>query len=145
MTPLTVGAQVHIFSDTLRHDLEGMNRYIHEKSITGMTLSTQLGMELINTFDDLPLRYIVAGGEALQPTRRTSVRIINGYGPTEFTVCAAFHVVDQERQYETIPIGQPVPGSHLFIVDPNGKLVPKGMGGESIHKGRTYVPYRRPM
>ena len=136
MTPLTVGAEVHILSETLRHDLEGMNRYIHEKSITGMTLSTQLGMELINTFDDLPLRYIVAGGEALQPTRRTSVRIINGYGPTEFTVCASYHVVDQERQYETIPIGQPVPGSHLFIVDPKGRLVPKGMAGELCLSGR---------
>ena len=64
MTPLTVGAEVHIISETLRHDLEGMNRYIHEKSITGMTVvrpcSQQDGHLLESSTATVPLNLLYA-------------------------------------------------------------------------------------
>ena len=130
MPPLAVGAQVHILSETLRKDMYSMNRYFSEEGISGMILSTQIGMEMVNTFGDLPLKYLVVGGEALKPMRKTSVPIINVYGPTEVTVCITTYVVDQDRRHGIIPIGRPVPGIRLFVIDREGRLLPRGMTGE---------------
>ena len=133
--PLTCGAEVHILSSELRLNPEGMCKYFREQHITGMTMSTQLGMEMINSFE-LPLRYMVMGGEKMNQLRKTSVKLINGYGPTEFTVCSSYHVVNQEKDVNTIPIGRPVPNSMSVIVDNMGHLVPQGIPGELCLIGR---------
>ena len=133
--PLTCGAEVHILSSELRLDTKGMCKYFSEKHITGMTMSTQMGMEMVNSFE-LPLRYMVMGGEKMNQLRKTSVKLINGYGPTEFTVCSSYHIVNQEKDVNTIPIGRPVPNSMSVIVDNMGHLVPQGIPGELCLIGR---------
>lgn len=133
--PLTCGAEVHILSSELRLAPEGMCRYFGEQRITGMTISTQLGMEIINNYE-LPLRYMVMGGEKMNQLRKTSVKLINGYGPTEFTVCSSYHIVNQEKDANNIPIGRPVPNSMSVIVDNMGNLVPQGIPGELCLIGR---------
>jgi len=133
--PLTCGASVHILSSDLRHDMEGMRRYFTEQHIVGMTMSTQLGMEMVNS-QELPLRYMVMGGEKMNKLRKTAVTLINGYGPTEFTVCSSYHVVNQSKRYTRIPIGRPVPNSISVIVDNMGHLVPRGIPGELCLIGR---------
>ena len=133
--PLTCGAEVHILSSELRLDTKGMCKYFREKHITGMTMSTQMGMEMVNSFE-LPLRYMVMGGEKMNQLRKTSVKLINGYGPTEFTVCSSYHIVNQEKDVNTIPIGRPVPNSMSVIVDNMGHLVPLGIPGELCLIGR---------
>ena len=133
--PLTCGAEVHILSSELRLDMEGMCTYFKQNNIIGMTMSTQIGMEMINNHK-LPLRYMVMGGEKMNQLRKTSVKLINGYGPTEFTVCSSYHIINQEREYKTIPIGRPVPNSLSVIVDNMGHLVPEGLPGELCLVGR---------
>jgi len=133
--PLTCGAQVHIMPSTLRYDIGAFSRYLADNMITGLTMSTQIGMELLENHD-LSLRYLFLGGENLHVNRKTAVKVINGYGPTEFTVCSSYHVVDQNRSYESIPIGHPVPGSRSLIVGPEGRLVPWGAMGELCLMGR---------
>jgi len=133
--PLTCGAEVHILSSELRLDPEAMCNYFREQRITGMTISTQLGMEMINSYE-LPLRYMVMGGEKMNQLRKTSVKLINGYGPTEFTVCSSYHIVNQEKDANNIPIGRPVPNSMSVIVDNMGNLVPQGIPGELCLIGR---------
>jgi surfactin family lipopeptide synthetase A len=127
--PLICGAQVHIIPSALRYDIGAFSRYLADNMITGLTMSTQIGMELLENHD-LTLRYLFLGGENLHVNRKTAVKVINGYGPTEFTVCSSYHVVDQNRSYESIPIGHPVPGSRSLIVGPEGRLVPWGAMGE---------------
>ena len=133
--PLICGAQVHIMPSALRYDMRAFSRYLADKKITGLTMSTQIGMELLENHD-LSLRYLFLGGENLHVTRKTSTTVINGYGPTEFTVCSSYHVVDSNRSYENIPIGRPVPGSRSLIVGPEGRLVPWGAMGELCLMGR---------
>ena len=142
--PLTCGAEVHILSSELRLNPESMCKYFREQHITGISMSTQLGMEMINSFE-LPLRYMVMGGEKMNLLRKTSVKLINEYGPTEFTVCSSYHVVNQEKDVNTIPIGRPVPNSMSVrpvpnsmsvIVDNMGHLVPQGIPGELCLIGR---------
>ena len=133
--PLTCGAEVHILSSELRLDTEGMCQYFREKNITGISISTQLGMEMINGFE-LPLRYMVMGGEKMKQLRKTSVKLINEYGPTEFTVCSSYHIVNQDKDVNVIPIGRPVPNSMSVIVDNLGHFVPQGIPGELCLIGR---------
>ena len=126
--PLAAGATVHVLSETLRKDMDAMAQYIKENKITGMTMSTALGMALLNAFD-LPIEYIMLGGEKFMPVKRTSACLYNGYGPTEFTVCSSFHLIDQDKDIN-IPIGRSVPNSWSFICDTTGNLLPQGIPGE---------------
>ena len=127
--PLSAGAAVHILSDDLRRDMGGMYQYFQDHQIVGLTLPTQMGMAMLNSYDSLPLHYVMMGGEKLLPVKKTNVKIINGYGPTEFTVCSSYHVVDQDNDTE-IPIGRPVPNTWSLILDRNGNLLPRHARGE---------------
>ena len=127
--PLVCGAQVHVISSSFHYELGSLNQYLFNKKITGMTLSTQVGMELLENYD-LTLNYLFLGGESLHISRKTPVRVINGYGPTEFTVCSSYHIVDPNQTYDRIPIGRPVPGSKSVVIGLEGKLVPWGALGE---------------
>lgn len=77
---------------------------------------------------DLGLDYLMMGGEKLLPCAPVSFKVINGYGPTEFTVCSSYYVVNGDE--EDIPIGRAVPGTMSLVCDPYGKLLPKQMVGE---------------
>ena len=131
---LSVGGELHIISEEVRMDLDLIYAYLRDNKITGLTMSTQIGMSLINAHPDLKLNYMVVGGEKLLPTKKTNIRVYNGYGPTEFTVCSSAHLVDQEKDKD-IPIGRAVPNSYSFICDPFGNLLPRGMIGELCLSG----------
>ncbi|MSE04200.1 AMP-binding protein, partial [Bacillus velezensis] len=58
--------------------------------------------------------------------------LIHGYGPTEATVDAAFYVCDRKRDSgrTRLPIGKPVPGARLYVLDSGGAIQPAGVAGE---------------
>ena len=126
--PLAAGAEIHILDNELRKDMDGMARYISEHHITGMTQSTAIGMALLNQYD-LDIEYIMLGGEKFLPVKKTTTKLFNGYGPTEFTCCSSYHIIDQDKDID-IPIGRAVPNSASFICDMNGNLLPQGVAGE---------------
>ena len=134
LCPLAAGGRVYILPEELRKDMDGMYQYIKDHHITGMTLSTALGMTMLNQYADLPVKFLMMGGEKMLPFPKTPIKVINGYGPTEFSVCSSFHVVDQDKD-ENIPIGRPVPNSWSFICDTYGNLLPIGCAGELCLSG----------
>jgi len=127
--PLTAGACVHVIPADMRQDMIMLYDYILANHITGSTISTQFGLEMINQFE-LPMKYMLVGGEKMFPVKKRNLKIINGYGPTEFTVCSDYHIVDQEKDTKNIPIGRPVPNSWSYIVDDRQQLLPAGVAGE---------------
>ena len=129
------GATLYIIPADLRQDMLGFAKYLEENKITGVTFSTQLGMELMNQFK-VGLRYIRLGGEKLKPVERTKTIIVNGYGPTEFTVCSSTHTVNQAVDIENIPIGRPLKNTWSYVLDKNMQLVPQGVAGELCLAGR---------
>ena len=131
--PMAVGGETHILSEELRKDLEGMARYIKDHQIYGCTMSTAIGMALLNSYD-IALNYIILGGEKFMPVKKTSTRLFNGYGPTEFTCASSFHLIDQNVEGD-IPIGRAVPNSASYICDPEGQLLPQGVAGELCLSG----------
>ena len=129
LSPLVNGAQVHILSSELRQDIKGMKDYFIRNKISGLTMSTQLGVELLSHFS-LPLRYLMLGGSKMPKLSTGNTKIVNGYGPTEFTVCSSYYKLEQNEKHDNIPIGRPVPNSISVVVDTEGHLVPQGIVGE---------------
>ena len=85
------------------------------------------------------LRWVLLAGEALQAAfaRRwmaafgDRIRLVNLYGSTETTMVALFHIV-QERDLERgfIPIGKPMEGAEVLLLDGNGRPCPAGTAGD---------------
>ena len=91
----------------------------------------------------LPRQALVLGGETLDlPLARTVLatgrcRVLNHYGPTEFTVGALTHEVtgwslpDAEHLgASTVPIGRPLANTHAYVIDAHGQEAPVGIPGE---------------
>ncbi|SDP94319.1 non-ribosomal peptide synthetase [Lentzea jiangxiensis] len=78
------------------------------------------------------------GGEVLPPaaadralSTNPSLRLVNGYGPTENTAFSAHHLVEPADLGGTpVPIGRPTQGSALLVLDDRMRLVPPGVVGE---------------
>jgi amino acid adenylation domain-containing protein len=97
-----------------------------------------LGQELAP--ESLPaLRWVLLAGEPLLPSdvRRwhdlfaERIRLVNLYGPSETTMVKLFHIVRPEDGHaRTVPIGRPMPGARVAVVDEKGKPCPPGKLGE---------------
>jgi amino acid adenylation domain-containing protein len=87
-------------------------------------------------------RLLIVGGEILSPSiidllrsgPFVGTRLLNAYGPTEATITSSIHEVDLQKFDTSIPIGKPLPGGFIVILDRDGNLVPEGVIGE-LHIG----------
>ncbi|MCE4056445.1 non-ribosomal peptide synthetase [Pseudomonas sp. Au-Pse12] len=86
------------------------------------------------------LRQVHVGGEAMSveglrlwhAAGLGAVRLLNTYGPTEATVVSSVHDCQEQDASEVhgIPIGQPIIGRALRIIDGDANLLPEGGAGE---------------
>ena len=75
-----------------------------------------------------PIRHALLAGIA---NAIEDVVIINGYGPTETTICATIHIIDPSIRKEGFaPIGKPIPNTYVHILDDGMMPVKKGTIGE---------------
>ncbi len=89
------------------------------------------------------LRRLAVGGDVLSPAHafrciaaHPSLRLINGYGPTENTTFTTIHEVsDADARRRSIPIGRPVPNTSVYILEPSGLPAPIGVPGEIVTGG----------
>ncbi|MEL6985818.1 MAG: AMP-binding protein, partial [Actinomycetota bacterium] len=89
--------------------------------------------------DAWPRRVIVAG-ESCPPAlvdahyqRFPDSALTNEYGPTEATVWASAHHC--EPGDDPVPLGPPIPGARLAVIDPSGTIRPRGVEGELVIGG----------
>ncbi len=94
--------------------------------------------ELKQEKNDLELKYVIFGGEALKPlklkawkSRYPDTRLINMFGITETTVHVTYkEIADQEINSGISNIGKPIPTLRTYVMDSNLNLVPIGVPGE---------------
>jgi amino acid adenylation domain-containing protein len=83
---------------------------------------------------------VVVGGEALSTStvrpwlERPGTRVVNEYGPTEACVGTTTHSV--ARTDAPVPVGRPIPGTEVYVLDGALRLLPPGEPGE-IYLGGT--------
>lgn len=68
-----------------------------------------------------------------------NVRIVNLYGPTEATIYATAYEIPSNRYLKKIPIGKPLLGVGLSIINRKGDLQPPCMPGELVIEGTGVV------
>ncbi|MFL5746551.1 MAG: amino acid adenylation domain-containing protein [Niastella sp.] len=87
---------------------------------------------------NIALRYVIFGGEALQPDKLSNwhgrypwVRLINMYGITETTVHVTYKEITATAIKSGISnIGKPIPTLSCYVLDKHRNLVPPGVAGE---------------
>ena len=130
-------------------DSETFYRALIEQRITITDLSTAYWSMLVQDFarhgvrDYGALRQVQATGEAMPPEALQSwraaglghVKLLNTYGPTETIVTAtafdcAPYVSGQLPLPAHMPIGRPLAGRRVYILDADLRLTPPGVAGE---------------
>jgi len=83
------------------------------------------------------LRTVIVAGEscpgalaAEHRERLPHAALYNEYGPTEATVWSTVHRVSGESAGESVPIGRPIAGASVYLLDEQQRLVPVGVPGE---------------
>ncbi|KAA2256064.1 amino acid adenylation domain-containing protein [Solihabitans fulvus] len=129
-----------------RPDPTVMGRLVAEHGITSMYLSSSLFNVIV---DEYPraidgVRELLVGGEALSPVhaarallRWPDLRLSNGYGPVEGTVFLTVHHVDEHTVADggPVPIGQPLAGKRVHVLDERLRPVADGVTGELYASG----------
>ena len=120
-------------------------RLIAEHEITTVHVSASLLNFLLDEYPGVfeGVRQVMTGGEAASVShiaralaRYPGLRLVNGYSPVEnmiFTLCHTMVLADTEQP--SIPLGKPLSGKHLHLLDPELRPVPPGVVGELYLSG----------
>lgn len=154
-TALSVGARVWIIADDRARDAGALAEGIREHGVTVwysvpsvlhlLTVSGALTPEIARK-----LRYVLFAGEVF-PIRQlrglaarlpAGTELYNLYGPTETNVCTYHRVRPEDlTRDEPVPIGRPVTGARLSVVDEAGRtLEGPDVFGELVVEGDCVTP-----
>lgn len=144
------GHTLHLTPDQVRRDPARLHAFFEERGIAIADGTPSLFSMLLDHWQSTEafsrVRTFILGGEALRPQHlerfyareeHAGTRIVNAYGPTECCVDSTLHLLNSLnwRQHPSIPIGTPVRGSQVFILDAQGRLLPPGVPGEMLIAG----------
>jgi len=126
--------------------LRGLGDTINDKGITTLWLTAGLfhAMADERPGDFLPLKQLLTGGDIVSPGKVAkvlaacpSLNIINGYGPTENTTFTCCHAITKEEADRglPLPIGRPINGTQVYILDKDQQTVAPGTHGELYAAG----------
>lgn len=83
------------------------------------------------------LRQVLCGGDFMPVwlTRKfrkvlPDCQLINIYGPTENSIATTYHIVKEVEDELSVPIGRPIAGDRVYILDSLFQPVPIGVAGE---------------
>jgi amino acid adenylation domain-containing protein len=82
------------------------------------------------------LRYVLCGGEAMNPELRNKffryvgATLLNVYGPTEVSIDATSFACTPQDKDAIVPIGRPIANKQVYILDDHFQPVPLGVAGE---------------
>ncbi len=143
---LLAGATLVLRPEGMLDSIPGFLAACGDLQLTVLDLPTAFWREVVKALDggDLQLpstvRLVIIGGEQalagdLALWRRSvggRVRLGNTYGPTEATVVATSSELSQgpARAPHLVPIGRPVPGARVHVLDGRLDPVPIGVPGE---------------
>ncbi|BAL88453.1 putative NRPS [Actinoplanes missouriensis 431] len=153
--PLMVGAECVISPPAKQLDPGALVRLIRDRRIVVYGAVPSVNAVLLEDpamGECTSLRWMLSGAEPLTAGlqraayERLDAGLANLYGPTETTIDATFWQCPRSNDPQAAPIGRPVDNLRIYLLDPDGALVPPGVPGEICVAGvglaRGY--HRRP-
>ncbi len=143
--PLLNGGSIAVWTGHSA-DLVGIRGLVQRTEVTTCWLTAAIFNAAVDTLPDFfqSMSTVMTGGDVVSIThvrrlmdRQPGLRVVNGYGPTEntvFTTCALVPPGSVPAG-DVLPVGRPIRGSRVRIVDGRGRLVPKGRFGELVVEG----------
>ncbi len=130
---LTAGATLHLVRKETLLSLAELIDLINKQGITNMTLPPSV-LSVLQPKDFPKVRSVISAGEKCPPevAKRWSEgrHFINGYGPTEATICTTTFEVDSGFERYAVPIGKPIGNVKVYVLDSSLQPVPTGVPGE---------------
>ncbi|MFG1809496.1 amino acid adenylation domain-containing protein [Streptomyces sp. NPDC049040] len=141
---LLTGAAVEIGAGELG-DPGDLGRFVSERGITVAWFTAGLFRLLVDfAIERLGgLRVLLTGGDVVSAghvravlDRHQGLAVVNGYGPTENTTFTTVHrMLSAAEVDDPVPIGRPVAGTGIRILDSGLREVPPGAVGELYTSG----------
>jgi amino acid adenylation domain-containing protein len=140
LVPLTTGAVLHLVPDGLRGDPRALLDWMRERKVTQAFLPPSyvlwIGEDPAARLAGSSLRQLLTGVESLPESTLhrmrevlPGLRICFGYGPTEATLYSTAYT-DPQPYERSCPIGRPLRGTRLYLLDDRMRPVPVGVAGE---------------
>ncbi|MEU8654849.1 amino acid adenylation domain-containing protein [Streptomyces sp. NPDC048737] len=156
LVPLTTGAVLHLVPDELRGDPGALLDWMRARKVTQAFLPPSyvlwIGEDPAVRLAGSSLRQLLTGVESLPESTlhrmrelMPGLRICFGYGPTEATLYSTAYT-DPQPYERSCPIGRPLRGTRLYLLDDRMRPVPVGvpaevyLGGASLARGYLNRP-----
>ena len=129
---------MYLFSDKDSFNPKQLEKLFIRYSINVCFFTAALFNEIVDDNVNVlkSLSVLLTGGEQASPRhiRKTKdelplLKLYNVYGPTENSTFSTIYTIPSNSN-ERIPIGKPIGGTEVLILQSTGKLAPVGIGGE---------------
>ncbi|HET7010422.1 MAG TPA: amino acid adenylation domain-containing protein [Anaerolineales bacterium] len=155
---LLAGGALHVIPHAMRLDLPALLDWLSVHHIRHAYLPPFMLADLARWVQENPnqsdLRRLLVGVEPISEellinisARVPGLRIINGYGPSETTICSTLYDVNGARPGRgKTPIGKPVLNTRIYVLDSHLQPVPAGVtgeiyvGGDGLAQGYLHRP-----
>jgi amino acid adenylation domain-containing protein len=134
ITPLVYGGCIQLAAEAERADAGRLQQFLEAHQSSRVLLPPVL-LPLLDPGRLPGLREVIVGGEACDPRQVERWAIPgqrsfhNWYGPTEATVAVLGTELDGAWD-RPLPLGRPLPGCSVYILDPGMNICPPGAAGE---------------
>ncbi|TKH26522.1 amino acid adenylation domain-containing protein [Bacillus cereus] len=146
--PLVYGARMTIYQGE-KFDVPKLVQVILEEQVTLAYIPPTLLNEIYDYFvrdnQKIVLNKLLVGVEPIKTELlakydhlfRRNLQILNGYGPTEATVCCTTYRYESDKEITTqnVPIGSPLLNTKIYILDSFHRIQPIGVPGEICISG----------
>ncbi|OLF09657.1 thioester reductase [Actinophytocola xinjiangensis] len=125
------------------HDLSPaeIGQLVRSEGVTTLWLTAGMFHAMVASMDAMRhlhvLRRFIAGGDVLSTAHvdralreLPDTQLVNGYGPTENTTFTTCHLITERSGRGPVPIGRPITGTTVHLLDDELRPVPDGEAGE---------------
>lgn len=140
-SPLLVGRQIELIPED--HSIDSLGNTLRQESNLSLVKITPAELLLLSgqlspqEATGITRAFIIGGENLLTEnisfwkTFAPETLLVNEYGPTETVVgCCVYRVPQNDIESNSVPIGQPIANTQLYVLDQHHQPVPIGVPGE---------------